>query len=334
MRLVIAILVLTACCSDLNAQDRARVTPFTNRTNNPIRIGIYDPMPASATSFGEGLWRASYNFEYASVFWSESHGTPALYFADGELARMNFCLSYGLLDDLDVGIEYSIFSWTGGVLDRPLTDYHDFWGLPNAKRDEFPFDKLRIELRDSGGDVVWRGDTRGLKGSDLGLWGRYRFLSAGLPAGVNADFAARGVIKLPTGASTVSSGNLDLSAGLLGTFRAGAAQADFNFDAIIPGGYDLKNTDEYDVKTFFKGTMALQYGVTNSLFALAQVVVTTPAFDGGQADLDNIGSTSVFGTFGAKIVFGDLQYQAAFAEDLNTNGEADFSIIFGVAYKW
>ena len=333
----IAALLAPILCAQESASEYGYVSPFESRTANPIRLGILDPNPMNAIPLGEKRFMTTVQLEYVSVFWSDDTRTPALYFADGELTRINISAGYGVSDKLDIVLDLPFYSWQAGFLDRPLTDYHEILSVPNAGREDFPFDVLRNEVRDTSGSKVWKGEGRGAKGGDISAWFRYHLLrDDDFPVDSTFDLALRGGIKLPTGSRSggFSSEHLDLNAGLLASLRMHRIGLDSSLDVVIPTGHSLDDSPDYDVLPFAKFMLSLQLAVSSKLYGVAQIAAYSPSFSTDINNIENVDGISVLGTFGGVIKFDNAEFQFGVGEDMNQQGEADFSLLVALKFNW
>lgn len=89
---------------------------------------------------------------FASHFVAQSSGAEAL-FLDGETTRFELTTRYGFGDRWDVSLMLPWVSQDGGFLDPIINGWHDFFGMSDGGRSQFPEDQLRYRWQAPGVDV-------------------------------------------------------------------------------------------------------------------------------------------------------------------------------------
>ncbi|MEM8767335.1 MAG: DUF3187 family protein [Pseudomonadota bacterium] len=130
---------------------------------------------------------------------------------DGESYHLDFSYARVLRPGLELSLRLPILHHTGGWMDGPLTDWHDFLGVPNGKRDRQPDDALRFFFADDRGERVLV-EEAGTGLGDLQFALRYRLT----PETSARQLAVQGGLKAPTGSARrlTGSGAMDASLGL------------------------------------------------------------------------------------------------------------------------
>jgi hypothetical protein len=330
--------------------DWPRAHPFRATTNHPLRLSVLDPIPASATALGPH-GRVESSSEYAAIllFDRDTAGRPISQL-DSELFRENLSLEGSFASsELDVGLDYSVYHWTGGFLDSFLARYHHAMGLPNGDRDDVPYNQYQNQLVDTAGRTAWSASSGGIRGGNLTVWAKWNLFSGEFhdePDAYNRDgshphsrdswdIAVRGAVKIPTGSkgAGLNTGGVDYSAGVLATIHPGRFTLDVNLDGVWPGGYDFRGTTDFGIKAYVKVLACAQVALSTTWIAMWQVSGNTAVFT-GPPGLQTLTSAAALTTFGAKAIFGYWELALASSEDLSSNGDADFSVIFSVAYEW
>lgn len=183
---------------------------------------------------------------------------------DLEMLRTVIDLRYGLLSNLEMGVELPFLYTYSGILDGFIHDVEKFFGrVRRQRRDEIggqfayrvvPNDDLIIRARDNAlgiGDVIWKFKMR--------LW-RER---AWRPA-----LSVRGAVKFPTSSTTraLSSGEIDGSIGVLLQQSIWRLTFHMNADVTFPGEA-FKNLK---FQPFFAGLVAVEYQVARPVSLVAQ----------------------------------------------------------------
>jgi len=92
----------------------------------------------------EGSWGNIWNYE------------PGAYTIDGEWIRVEPRITYAPWERCEIGIHLPVSGRMGGFADGLIEDFHEQFRLPSARRDEFPRDRLLIEVTDEDGHRVFR----------------------------------------------------------------------------------------------------------------------------------------------------------------------------------
>jgi hypothetical protein len=191
------------------AQAEALNDPYASSNRNPF-VQVYGlPVAESAQLTSEGKLSTGLQLELVNNFSEDSKGNESI-FIDGETFRANIQLRYGLSESFELGLDIPYLSHDGGSLDGFIDDWHDFWGLPDGDRPDFPQDQLRYVYQRDG--EVLANVTRSAGGlGDISLNLAYQ-----LPSSELRQWALRTAIKLPTGDADdlLGSGSTDISFGI------------------------------------------------------------------------------------------------------------------------
>ena len=76
--------------------------------------------------------------------------TTDLYMFDGELARLNLRLSYGITDTLQLTVGTTLQTQGGGFADSSIESFHGSFRFANAERDYFPQNHYQLFMRFGG----------------------------------------------------------------------------------------------------------------------------------------------------------------------------------------
>jgi hypothetical protein len=166
---------------------------FATRDLNPLLQPIYLPTLASFSD-GNG-WRIDHSFYITNTLQQQDKGDESL-LIDVENYRYELGLRYRH-DKWLARVEIPLLRNSGGVLDSTIENWHDFFGLPQGKRKQFPRDQIRLDYQRNGSSVQLQDSASGGLG-DIAVAIGYQ------PAGGWAYFAG---IELPTGSIEELSGN-------------------------------------------------------------------------------------------------------------------------------
>jgi len=132
---------------------------------------------------------------------------------DGETAVYNLRFRYGVSDRLELGMDVPYIDHSGGYLDSLIRNFHDLFGMPNDRQEEFDKNQIHYQLKENGST------TYEMKEREHGF-GDLRFTAAiplmGRTTKEQRHLALRPQIKLPTGDADhlLGSGGTDVSVGL------------------------------------------------------------------------------------------------------------------------
>lgn len=197
--------------------------PFSTSNQNPL-VAIYGLPPAApATLLAHGRSAAELRADIASVCSSDERSGESI-LLDGESYRFTLALKRGVGERFEIGLEIPYVMHREGFLDGFITDWHDFFGLPQGERDNLPEDQLAYRYRDSDGRTTLdlTDETDGL--GDLRLTGAWQIWKR--EGEEPRSLALRASLKLPTGDDNdlLGSGSTDLALWLSGSqvFRQGS----------------------------------------------------------------------------------------------------------------
>ena len=165
---------------------------------------------------GEAGWRIDHSLYITNTLQNISRGDEELVI-DVENYRYEFALR-NRSGDWVTQINLPLLANEAGQLDSLIEDWHDFFGLPQGKRDEFPRDKLEIVYR-RGGETLYSQTESSSGLGDISLALGYQ------PPGETGYFAG---LELPTGSADDFSGNEELDLGFWIT-------REFPFDGRVTG---------------------------------------------------------------------------------------------------
>lgn len=175
------------------SQSLIAASGYATRELNPMLQPIY--LPSLVPARTDNGWRVDHSFFITNTFQQKDRGNESL-IIDVENYRYELDFSHRRNNWL-TQVNIPLLANRGGKLDSLIEDWHDFFGLPNAGRDQFPQDEINIEYVRDG--VVEYSQTESSSGiGDIALAVGYQ------PAGKTAYFAG---IELPTGSKSDFTGN-------------------------------------------------------------------------------------------------------------------------------
>jgi hypothetical protein len=321
MRRVLVSAFFLLCCPLTAIADDQSVDSFPLRHHNPF-LQIYGlPAFQTAAVASPGGFVVGMSFDIMNDADDTESDTEQL-IIDGETTTVALSVRRRILDRLELGIDVPYVRHSGGFLDGFIKDWHDLFGLSNARR-EGPEDQLRHSYVSNGTTLA------GLDSSVSGI-GDIQ-LSAAVPF---SRVTVRASVKLPTGDpdKLTGSGAADFSLGVYGsrvyTFRG----RDLSLSGFV-GGLALGDGDvlpELQRSFVPYGGLALRWQATERFGLATQLSMQGSYID---TDFDDIGGNTLQLGFGADYRAGDFLWRFAFAEDLNAQATADFAMQLSVRYS-
>ena len=142
-------------------------------TRNEASLSRFAPLPVvgegTSPKAGQSHWGLTLDLTnefYVEVLADE---TAQL---DGETLATTLRWRHGLSERWAVGIDLPLVDSGRGFLDRWIEDWHEWFGLPNAGREQFPQDQYRFALTQNGATVFER-DRGTTDLGDVNLRGSY-----------------------------------------------------------------------------------------------------------------------------------------------------------------
>lgn len=334
VRIAAACAGLCAACSALGHIDdppTARVRgPITARPEHPLAATWLSLRPRRATTLTRGHGELSLEASYASFF-ENSPRVDRSVIVDGEVLTLTERARFGVGDADDVEIALPVTIAGPGFLDEFVERWHEFFGLPDGRRDTRPRDEylMRIEnggneaFRLQGGewslgdmDVVWthnlrREDDRG------GAW------------------SARLGVELPTGSVGDGTGNGEIDFG--GGWLYERSRGRFTFSAaadlvVTADGRKLRNAN-LEADDLFDLQAGVEYRWNDATSLLAGLVAISPMVT--DLDLDSIDQPIL--DLGLGIAWdsgGSSTWRASFHEDLISDAGPDFGVLLSWTRAW
>ena len=244
--------------------------------------GFAIPAQGRPEILAAATWRQRIDLEDVNEYAATSKGTESL-LLDGEATQLSYNLRYGWVERWEVGLFVPFLVQGGGILDPVIQDWHRLWGLPNGGRQYSPNDRYLYRYMRDGQTLVDVSRSTASFG-DTQLTSGYQ---------VADHFAARAMLKLPTGSASNLSGNgtvggavwLDGGLPLKGAFRWLTFYASLGYS--LNGRGDILPRQQNKALPF--GGAGFRIGFSERWEARLQMYFNAPAYrDSGLSPLSHI----------------------------------------------
>ena len=129
---------------------------YSNVGYGPLRLGSQSPFqslrygidPRTPSTLAQGQWEAHVTETWSNTFVYEPDKALLL---DFETLDTRFSLAYGVLDELELELEFENRTGIGGIMDRFINAFHRTFGLTDAGRHNFPRNQFQIQISDNQG---------------------------------------------------------------------------------------------------------------------------------------------------------------------------------------
>jgi hypothetical protein len=169
---------------------------FATRDLNPILQPIY--LPTLATFNPQNGWKIDHSIYITNTLQEITRGDESL-IIDVENYRYELGLRYRQ-DRWLARLDLPFVSNSAGQLDSTIDSWHQFFGLPDGRRDKFPRNDINIDYQRDG-SVVYHQDRPSSGLGDIALAVGYQaddrfayFVGVELPSGDAADFSGNEAI--------------------------------------------------------------------------------------------------------------------------------------------
>lgn len=244
---------------------------------------------------------------------------------DGETAQYNMRFRYGVSDRLELGMDLTYTDHSGGYLDSLIRHYHDLFGFPNDRQEEFDKNQIHYRLQEISGTTT--NTTFEMENRAHGF-GDIRF-SAAIPLFLDSlheqrHLALRPQIKLPTGDADdlLGSGGTDVSVGLaysdFQTLRKFNVALSSHAGMIYMGNTKVLRDKQRHFAGY--GGVALNWMATDYLVFKLQMDLHTAFYD---SELKQLGSSMQLLAGGTARLPGDMLLDLGISEQLITDATPD-----------
>ncbi len=275
-------------------------------------------LPAASTRSVQSSFQ--FSIEHSNVFMGGGSTDEAL-FLDGESTQFHLRYSQPLSACWQADAALVYLAYSGGFLDQPIEDWHQFFGFPDAERHLIETDQLNLVYQQNGTNV------RSLRTNEAGMgdlrFSVQRFLGCdrGAPVvrvGVKLSSAKQNEF-FGSGANDVY---IDWQSS---TYRwRNRIDSAFSLGVLAPGEAD--NLPDQRAIVWF-GVLGAEFRWSKTASIVAQLDWHSPLFDSELEELGNIAGQLTLAA--RKTLKRGGQIELSFAEDIVTDTAPDFSVRLG-----
>lgn len=308
--------------------------PFTTRNQNPIYLQTLNLTPQRATVLPKHQMEVRIDSAYSNAFEQGASATNSM-MEDMEIWRLGLHTDYGIGKNMEVGIEIPLLQLWSGFLDPFIQDFHNFFGFPNAGRENWPNNQFHFWFA-SGGATIYNVSSQTMNLGDISLHFKHHVVDEGR---ANPALAWFFDLKFPTGQRSKGLGNggLDYGFGLALEKNYKRLHGYLNTAYYVSGRDD--SLEPFLNRSFLSYMAGVELTLLPTWSLIAQVDGGTPLGTGtGMGEWDGVPLDLVIGFKGKedKLFFGnDFIWQVAFSEDvLSTGPSVDFSVFLSVGVRF
>lgn len=239
---------------------------------------------------------------------------------DGETGQYNLSARYGIFEGLELGVDIPFIDHSGGYLDSLIRHYHDIFGFPNDRQEQFNKNQLHYKVDEKGSYYETLDRQSGL--GDIRL-------SMAIPLfaktfQTHRYLALRPQLKLPTGKASglLGSGGIDLATTLAYSdyeTLAGINTVLSAYGGIIYMG-NTKVLRELQNHVAGYGGVSLAWMATTHLDFKLQLDAHSAFYD---SDIDQLGTSMQLLAGGTAHLPGEVLLDLGISEQLVTDATPD-----------
>lgn len=198
--LAISLILLLLSC-DLTFAQSLGNGPVTFRNAYPLAVSQLSVEPHSPSVLGESGQISS----RSSFSWSNTYNDDSKLTVDGESRLALQSLTFAASNKTDFSLALPLHWRGGGVLDSPIENWHDTFGMPQGGRDKVPANRFSLNGQNED-DSTFAINQSGLGLGDIAISGKTLLLENPQDSQLSASFTAQ----LPTGTTRYSNNAVEL----------------------------------------------------------------------------------------------------------------------------
>ena len=305
------------------------LSPFHVRNLSPVAILHGIAIAESPRVLPRGKNSVRLSFDIANNA-SSSNNTDEVILLDGETYLSGLGIRYGLTEKIQLGFDLSYINHSGGFLDSFISDWHDFFGLPNGDRDRLPNDQLNYTYKRDNLEFFNVSRSTGGWG-DLSTSMIYEFATR-----KDSSQALKLSVKIPTGDAEklTGSGAWDASLAIMTLHDFQSSLGHFSVWSGLAGNY-LGQSDILN-ETLEDWAISAWVGMgwnPGERFALKlQFDSHSALYD---SELTELGDPSLIMSMGGTVALSEkTALDIAVGEDLAVSASPDITFHFGISHRF
>lgn len=310
--------------------DYHRHGPTSNQTQNPLYLLFLDEkLERGVTGLKANQWQLNLETTFSNIL-EQSYQTEETYMLDAELWKTIFSVYYGITDVIKIGIEIPLYNYSGGFLDKFISDFHNFFGFPDGGRERFLNFDLKYIIQK--GKIKFNPSPTSFAMGDIIFSGKVQLLaeSKWVPA-----LSMKSAIKLPTGNSENATGSgtpdFAFSSYLEKSYKR--LHSYTHLGVIFMGG--IKELNPLLQKIQISFGQGIEINITEYISFVSQLKGNTSIIKGFKTSDLTLPVLDFSNGFAGNIPINNstttIHYEFAFVEDILFGGPSvDFSVFFKV----
>ena len=315
----LSILTFIIIFSHLKIGHAVELTPFSVRNLSPTALVHGLAIAESSKVLPPGDKMGQFSFDLVNNATSDQSLNETIVL-DGETYIVTLSIRYGLSERIQVGLDLPYIHHSEGFLDSFISDWHDFFGLPNGDRNKLPNDQLNYSYKDEKDRVNVNNEDGGL--GDLRANLIYELFSR-----KKVSYAIQFSIKAPTGNAEKLTGSeaWDTSLALMTQYEDNLYSGSYSVWAGIAGNY-LGNGEVLDDRVnnlVANGWLGGGWSPYHWLGLKIQLDSHSSLYD---SSLKELGDPALIMTLGGSLALTKKTIlDLAFSEDLNVEVSPDIA---------
>lgn len=325
-RLVVFIIFLSAVFTAVRFNDAVAEEPLYIQNLSPAG-GMSFPAPRSAVVLEKGSNMILLNTSLANHFVIQESENERL-FLDGQTTKITMEWRRSLTDKLDVSLSIPMISQNNGFLDSEISNWHNFWGLPDGDRQYFQSDELSYSYQTPSINLDFSSPRTGV--GDIALFSNYLAYSSSV---LKASFSSGIMFSSGESDSFLGVGSEQIS---FAAHLSGLDQNINGFEWNLHAGYTYSTSDWFAMKNterlrWFSG-VSLTKKISERFSALIQLDAHHRLANNA---IKPLGRLAAILSLGLRYKVSDKWiFDISFSEDIKVESAPDITFNGTLRYSW
>ncbi len=325
-RSVAFIIFLAALFTAVRFNDAVAEEPLYIQNLSPAG-GMSFPAPRSAVVLERGSNMIVLNTSLANHFVIQESENERL-FLDGQTTKITVEWRRSLTDKLDISLSIPMISQNNGFLDNEISNWHNFWGLPDGDRQYFQNDELSYSYQTPSINLDFSSPRTGV--GDIALFSNYLIFSSPV---LKASFSSGIMFSSGERNSFLGTGSEHIS---FATHLSGLNQDINGFEWNFHAGYVYSTSDWFAMKNterlrWFSG-VSLTKKISERFSALIQLDAHHRLANNA---IKPLGRLAAILSLGLRYkISGKWIFDISFSEDIEVESAPDITFNGTLRYSW